>query len=36
MHHMKVHKLEKQAGVAASDPKQDAVLEIPATSNRSV
>lgn len=36
MRHTKVDKLAKQAGVAASDPKQDAVLEIPATSNRSV
>lgn len=36
MHHMKVHTLEKQASVAAFDPKQDAVLETPATSNRSV
>lgn len=32
---MKVDKLAKQASVAAPDPNQNAVLEIPATSNRS-
>lgn len=36
MHHTKVDKLAKQASIAASDPEQDAVLEIPATSDRSV
>ena len=35
MHYMNIDKLAKQASVAASDPKQDAVREIPATSNRS-
>lgn len=34
MHHTKVDKLARQASVAACDLKQDAVLQIPVTNNR--
>lgn len=35
MHHTKVDKLARQVSVAACDLKQDTVLHIPVTSNRS-
>lgn len=35
MHHTKVEKLPKRGTVAASDPDQDAVLEISAATKRS-
>lgn len=35
MHHTKVEKWAKRDSIAASDPDQDAVLEMSATSKRS-